>query len=695
MGKLEHASLAVELAAILDDGPSPPVHQGALIITDQDKLDTIRTNLAHSKMNHVLNLDSIPRLLSSSTPQPCLSITPPNLRAAALPPTTATFNISHTAKRRLSHPLPSSDQYRLILVAREDLSTPPSPPPPVPMLPRLLPKNGTKMASISASPASIGSNDISPRRIAQTDAFGSVLRRIVYAICQVLLMASGNESENGNEPQKDGGICIYLDDDLAEPIAGSALRLIKGMGLLLSSTVYDMGNGSIHDDMRATFSLRKISISLRSTDIASDIAKLHHETMNAPKSVHEAVVDRYSVPQTQANDQDMDLIPSMDSAANFESTDVHVQNQGSDSADQQQQQQLETGSRKGEGREVYRAIYESIMQSSSNISLYQPLPPPSPVKRALIVEDNKINQRILERTLKVMGVTSVIVDNGLDCLRLLFGDRVVATRFPDLTFPDAHPINTALPDTGFDIIFMDIVIPILDGIATASEIRSFEKRAVGDHAASTPISTSDISSTVYSICPSFTSSTSSTFTSPGSTSTHSVNSASQPKDKLRIVAISSLGNADMIARTFHAGMDGFILKPWKKDDIQRACGISPPSPSPASSSSASRRSHPTPPDTPLMRRRSEVEGGLLEGMRRMPFGMMQGDARRRSNGEAESGEWNSVPSVAMSLGLPSLHHFGVSGPREGDGVGRGGNVAGHGGLAGAHLPAFPPPYNTR
>jgi len=80
---------------------------------------------------------------------------------------------------------------------------------------------------------------------------------------------------------------------------------------------------------------------------------------------------------------------------------------------------------------------------------------------ALIVEDNPINQKMIQHTLKNMGITSECASNGQEGL-------------------DAY----ILKNKSYDIIFMDIQMPILNGIDATKKILAYEKREKIEH---TPI----------------------------------------------------------------------------------------------------------------------------------------------------------------------------------------------------------------
>ena len=74
--------------------------------------------------------------------------------------------------------------------------------------------------------------------------------------------------------------------------------------------------------------------------------------------------------------------------------------------------------------------------------------------RVLIVEDNEINIEIIKTIIESFGIATEIARDG----------------------QQAVDIIKALPDDHFDLILMDIQMPVMDGYTASSEIRSFEEK---------------------------------------------------------------------------------------------------------------------------------------------------------------------------------------------------------------------------
>ncbi|MEI9975635.1 MAG: response regulator [Ignavibacteriota bacterium] len=75
--------------------------------------------------------------------------------------------------------------------------------------------------------------------------------------------------------------------------------------------------------------------------------------------------------------------------------------------------------------------------------------------RVLLAEDNTVNQRVGQRLLEKLGHSVVVVENGRQALR-------------------------AVEEQNFDVVFMDVQMPELDGLEAAAAIRKTE-RSSGKH----------------------------------------------------------------------------------------------------------------------------------------------------------------------------------------------------------------------
>ncbi|PKQ65474.1 hypothetical protein BZG02_00255 [Labilibaculum filiforme] len=90
----------------------------------------------------------------------------------------------------------------------------------------------------------------------------------------------------------------------------------------------------------------------------------------------------------------------------------------------------------------YKEIQE-IMTEDQNII------PPSNLS-ILVAEDNPINQKVVTLTLRMMGLSCDIAKNGLEALEMYKKDR-------------------------YQVILMDMQMPVLDGISATKKIRAFEQ----------------------------------------------------------------------------------------------------------------------------------------------------------------------------------------------------------------------------
>jgi CheY-like chemotaxis protein len=71
----------------------------------------------------------------------------------------------------------------------------------------------------------------------------------------------------------------------------------------------------------------------------------------------------------------------------------------------------------------------------------------------LLVEDNKLNQRLMESSLKRFGFAIEVANNGLEAVEM-------------------YQANHAK----YDLIIMDIMMPVMDGLEATRQIRIFEQK---------------------------------------------------------------------------------------------------------------------------------------------------------------------------------------------------------------------------
>ncbi|XWS70548.1 hypothetical protein CRYUN_Cryun03dG0056900 [Craigia yunnanensis] len=132
--------------------------------------------------------------------------------------------------------------------------------------------------------------------------------------------------------------------------------------------------------------------------------------------------------------------------------------------------------------------------------------------KILLVEDNKINVMVTQSMMKQLGHTIDVVNNGVEAVR-------------------------AVQCRSYDLVLMDVCMPVMDGLQATRLIRSFEETGNWDAAANAgieqPLSSSD----------SF---------QPGCT---------PPTKRIPIIAMTANALSESADECFANGMDSFVSKP--------------------------------------------------------------------------------------------------------------------------------------
>ncbi|TPX55503.1 hypothetical protein PhCBS80983_g05265 [Powellomyces hirtus] len=140
-----------------------------------------------------------------------------------------------------------------------------------------------------------------------------------------------------------------------------------------------------------------------------------------------------------------------------------------------------------------------------------PPPPPSEDKiMVLIVEDNVVNQKVLKRQLETAGYNTRIANHGGEALALLQRQSTDAPETPVF----------------FDVILMDIEMPVMDGLQCATRIRATEKELTA------------IDTTSYA-----------------------------PSARVPIIAVTGNARKEYLHKAMEVGMDDFMVKPYIKKEL--------------------------------------------------------------------------------------------------------------------------------
>lgn len=166
----------------------------------------------------------------------------------------------------------------------------------------------------------------------------------------------------------------------------------------------------------------------------------------------------------------------------------------------------------GQGKEesTSQCVISSSCSTSSTITSSSSEVTESTLKpNILLVEDNKINIMVTKSMMKQLGYSMDVVNNGVEAIR-------------------------AVQNHSYDIILMDVFMPVMNGLQTTKLIRCYEETGSWDAAKEAGIEQSLLASDECSI---------------------------PPKKRIHIVAMTANTMSESAEECFANGMDSFVSKP--------------------------------------------------------------------------------------------------------------------------------------